>query len=233
MHPELQFRSDRHWICNPCSATIRKTDPHLLLPGAAKDKEKRLTAMQNSDDLYVEHCCAVEKYEDWQNGEGAPPGAPRKRKRGGGGRGGDGADPGSDSDHDEDNGEVSDQEPEGFCRASSSASSTIVTPTCMIYLGSRCRLANPRELLHMQGIHYGQREDELSEFEPRLLADLAGNAWEATCASAMYVLQETLLAKLRCSQASTSSAAQSWGRGDTLCLDFSRSESLDLEWDIE
>ena len=72
----------------------------------------------------------------------------------------------------------------------------IVTPTSSIYLGSRCRTAHGLEDLALQNIHYGDRQCRLSEFPESLLRDLAGNAWETTCASAMLLVQEVILGAL-------------------------------------
>ena len=46
----------------------------------------------------------------------------------------------------------------------------------------------------MQPIHYGQKHHLLDGFPESLLRSLAGNAWESTCAAAMIIVQETLLA---------------------------------------
>ena len=81
-------------------------------------------------------------------------------------------------------------------RARPRTSSCIVTPGGSIYVGSRCRLLHPLEELHMQSIHYCDKEVDLGKSPPSLLSSLAGNAWECTCAAAMITVQETLLAVL-------------------------------------
>ena len=80
----MKFRSDRHFICNPCSGSLRQSEPMLLLPGNAADKAKRKQRVKTNDESYDSHCALVEKYEDHMNGK-----TPRmlklkggKRKRG-------------------------------------------------------------------------------------------------------------------------------------------------------
>ena len=48
----------------------------------------------------------------------------------------------------------------------------------------------------MQPIHDGQKHHVLHGFPESFLRSLAGNAWESTCAAAMIIVQETLLATL-------------------------------------
>ena len=62
----------------------------------------------------------------------------------------------------------------------------------------------------MQAIHFGQTHPLLDGFPESLLRSLAGNAWESTCAAAMIIVQETLLATL---------AFKAWRKGlATACV---------------
>jgi hypothetical protein len=64
VNPTLKFRSDRHFMCNPCSGSLRQSEPVLLLPGNAADKAKRKVRVKTNDEGYDSHCALVEKYED-------------------------------------------------------------------------------------------------------------------------------------------------------------------------
>ena len=81
------------------------------------------------------------------------------------------------------------------------------------YVSSRCRIASGRESLALQSIHYGRdRQEWLGEFNDTLLRDLAGNAWEFSCACAMVLAQEVVLGLLA---ARAKSAKQSIEKLDT------------------
>ena len=82
------------------------------------------------------------------------------------------------------------------CRVKSKTKAAIVTPASSIYLASRCRTACGREDLAFQCIHYGERQERLAEFEDGLIRDLAGNAWETTCAGVMMLAQQVILGLL-------------------------------------
>jgi hypothetical protein len=90
----------------------------------------------------------------------------------------------------------------------------IITPSSSIYLGSRCRTAHGLEDLSLQNIHFGDRQCRLSEFPDNLLRDLAGNAWETTCASAMVLVQEVILGALAAWPRSSTPRADSQDMGD-------------------
>jgi hypothetical protein len=82
VNPTLKFRSERHLMCNPCSGSLRQSEPVLLLPGNAADKTKRKVRVKTNDDGYDSHCALVEKYEDQMNGK--TPRTLKSRKRKGG-----------------------------------------------------------------------------------------------------------------------------------------------------
>lgn len=78
--PNLQFRSERHHVCNPCTSALRKSEPDLLLPGNARKKEDRLKEVQTVLEAYDSHCNLVKRYENCQNGVEQKPILPRSKR---------------------------------------------------------------------------------------------------------------------------------------------------------
>ena len=74
--------------------------------------------------------------------------------------------------------------------------STAVTPGSELYIGLRCRLRHGREALAQQSIHYGPRQDRLKAYSSAFLHELAGNAFESMCCSAMVLTKTVLQAHL-------------------------------------
>jgi site-specific DNA-cytosine methylase len=117
--------------------------------------------------------------------------------------------------------------------------SSIVTPGCSIYLGSRCRFAHGIECMHMQSIHYGSNHQHLAKYLEPLLRDLAGNAWECTCAASMVIVQEAFLAicHQRCAKevlnvlgAPPGQQPQLAGKASPSAGAFRRAGTLGLHW---
>lgn len=71
---------------------------------------------------------------------------------------------------------------------------TTILPGGMQYLTHKCRFMVPEESLMLQGIH--APASLLAQFEPRLLQDLAGNAFETSCCMGTLVTGITMLAKI-------------------------------------
>jgi hypothetical protein len=81
----------------------------------------------------------------------------------------------------------------GRARPTKDDGSNIVTPTCQMYLGHRCRLAHGREALSLQGLHFGDRQSRLNAYSDKLLLDLGGNAFMSLCFGAVTVVKEMIL----------------------------------------
>lgn len=127
------------------------------------------------------------------------------------------------------------------CKPGSPISCPIVTPAAAMLMGSRCRVALPQEHMHMQSIHFGDKHALLAAFSDKALMDLAGNAWEATCAADMMILQETLLSVFAINASvpnvagTSSSITYHIRRSLTAYLGFGQAESFELGliWDSD
>ena len=78
-------------------------------------------------------------------------------------------------------------------RPSKDAESAIVTPTCHMYLGHRCRVAHGREALSLQGLHFGDGQRKADLYDHAFLLNLGGNAFMTLCFGAVSVVKEVLL----------------------------------------
>ncbi|CAE7752598.1 unnamed protein product, partial [Symbiodinium microadriaticum] len=76
----------------------------------------------------------------------------------------------------------------------------IVTPHGQLFLASRARFATGLECMWLQQLHFGQDqfkvESDFDEHQP-LLQDLAGNAMNSFCLSAVLTVKRLLEARLR------------------------------------
>ena len=72
----------------------------------------------------------------------------------------------------------------------------IVTPHGQQLVTHQARLVCGQETLLLQGIHYGASEGKLEEMDSSLLRSLGGNAFQAHCCAAMFVVKQALQARL-------------------------------------
>ncbi|CAJ1335640.1 unnamed protein product, partial [Effrenium voratum] len=94
----------------------------------------------------------------------------------------------------------------------------IVTPHGQQLVAHRARCLLGYEALLLQGIHYGKEQFkiELGDFPDELLRDLAGNAFNAHCAAATYIVRQCIAAHLW--QVSRDVAAASEDPANDLCV---------------
>ena len=110
--------------------------------------------------------------------------------------------------------------------ASASATHPPVIPRGRQFLTGRGRLVHPWESLRLQGLFIADRQ--LAQFDPRVLQDLAGNAFDAGCCTAVFLTGMLLLATDAGWQA-TSPARVLAGPG----IDFAGETGDDEdEWDL-
>lgn len=72
----------------------------------------------------------------------------------------------------------------------------IVTPNGQQLVTHQARLVCGQETLLLQGIHYGASQCRLEEMDSSLLRSLGGNAFQAHCCAAMFVVKQALQARL-------------------------------------
>ena len=82
-----------------------------------------------------------------------------------------------------------------------------LTENSEVYLSHLCRMVVPRETIHMQGAHFGDRHAEVSDIDPRVTRRISGNAfhvWPATVAvlTTIVLMSEGRAARLRLAVAS-------------------------------
>ena len=75
---------------------------------------------------------------------------------------------------------------------------SIVTPSCHQLVLPQARCLTGYECLHLQGLHWGRDHPRLMDYvdADNLLKDLAGNAFQAHCFGAIYIVKVALHSKL-------------------------------------